>query len=191
MVGARCPAVRTFSDRKMSHRFVINDSFRGDFCLLYPPYIIAIASLYLSVLLHGNTRAKLSDGTEDPIGRRTRSAGNAPAVSIRERLLDFLSGLNVSLETVSRVCQQMLNMYALWDNLADGSEGDEKRRNDRKLPGSASGLIPLGSEPKNKYLEKDLVMKLSEKRIQRESDLAHPPDGQPAVNHLMDRISVL
>ncbi|KAG8913482.1 RNA polymerase II holoenzyme cyclin-like subunit [Tulasnella sp. 417] len=168
--------------------FVINDSYRGELCLQYPPYLIAIAALYLSVLLHGNTRQRLSESFEDPATiRRTRSTGSAgPVVSTRDRLLDFLAGVNVSLETISRICQHMLSMYALWDILTDGSDGDEKRRHDRKLPGTATGLIPLGDR-RNVYTEKAIVEKLFQMREKRESDLAHPADARPPDNKLMER----
>lgn len=168
---------------------MINDSYRGELCLLYPPYLIAIAALYLSVLLHGNTRQRLSESFEDPatIRRTTRSAGPGPVVSTRDRLLDFLAGLNVSLETISRICQHMLSMYALWDILTDGTDGDEKRRHDRKAPGLATGLIPLGDR-RNVYTEKALVEKLMQMRERRESDLAHPADARPPDNKLMEKV---
>ncbi|KAG8983333.1 hypothetical protein FRB90_006120, partial [Tulasnella sp. 427] len=129
---------------------------------------------------------RLSESTEDPNAavRRTRSA--VPVVPTRDRLLDFLAGLNVSLETISRICQNMLSMYALWDIVADGSDGDEKRRHDRKLPGNVTGLIPLGDR-RVVYTEKALVEKLFQMREKRESDLAHPPDARPPVNKLMEK----
>ncbi|KAG8905135.1 RNA polymerase II holoenzyme cyclin-like subunit [Tulasnella sp. 403] len=176
--------------------FVINDSYRGDLCLLYPPYLIAVASLYLSVLLHGNTRAKLAVTYEDPaasVSRRTRSStangtSNTQHVSERERLLDFLAGLNVSLETISRICQHMLSLYALWDTLYDGTDADESRKREKKLPGTATGLIPRGDR-RSVYSEKDLVEKLHQMRQRREADLAHPTDGRPtAANKLLERV---
>lgn len=33
-------------------RFVLNDSYRSDACLLYPPHVIAIAAIYLAFSLH-------------------------------------------------------------------------------------------------------------------------------------------
>lgn len=37
-------------------RFLINDTYRSDICLLYPPHLIAIAALYLTCVLHPITR---------------------------------------------------------------------------------------------------------------------------------------
>jgi hypothetical protein len=81
----------------------------------------------------------------------------------------------------------MLSMYALWDTLADGTESDEKRRSLRMLPGTTTGLIPLGNN-RRIYGEQALVEKLQTMREKRESDLAHPADGRPPVNKLMERL---
>lgn len=160
-----------------------------------------MAALYLSILLHGNTRAKLSETLEEDATssapRRTRAAaaaansaagtmGNQPG-QVREQILDFLAGLNVSLETVGIICQRMLSMYALWDQISDNSELDTKRRQERKPPGTASGIMPHG-DTRVVCQEKDLVEKLLSMRERRESDLAHPPDGRPQVNKYMERI---
>lgn len=187
--------------RYLSSRFVINDSYRSDICLLYPPYLIAVAALYLSVLLHGNTRAKLSETLEEDassqVSRRTRAStaaannGGAPIASqpgqVREQILDFLAGLNVSLESIGVICQRMLSMYALWDQLSDGSDPDLKRRTERRLPGTATGIMPHGDR-RIVYPERDLVEKLLSMRERRDYDAAHPPDARPHVNKLMDRI---
>ncbi|KAG8865323.1 RNA polymerase II holoenzyme cyclin-like subunit [Tulasnella sp. 330] len=181
--------------------FVINDSYRSDICLLYPPYLIAVAALYLSVLLHGNTRAKLSETLEeDPtsqISRRTRASTAAANTAgapmsgqpgqVREQILDFLAGLNVSLETVGVICQRMLSMYALWDQLSDGSEADQKRRHERRLPGTATGIMPHG-DVRVVYTEKDLVEKLLSMRERRESDLSHPPENPPDNRGYLERL---
>ena len=34
-----------------SYRYVINDSYRTDLCLLYPPYLVALAALYVATVL--------------------------------------------------------------------------------------------------------------------------------------------
>ncbi|TFK63986.1 cyclin-like protein [Pluteus cervinus] len=39
--------------------FIINDTYRSDLCLLYPPHLIAIAAIYLTLILHAPTRTTL------------------------------------------------------------------------------------------------------------------------------------
>ncbi|KAG8931243.1 RNA polymerase II holoenzyme cyclin-like subunit [Tulasnella sp. 419] len=187
--------------------FVINDSFRGDLCLQYPPYLIAIASLYMAVLLHGNTRAKLSETFEDTSNsqaqqhrHRTRSTTAAASsntnatnivtahhVPIRDQILDFLAGLNVSLELIAKIVQQILSVYALWDTLSDGSEQDATRRANREVPGLKTGLTPHGNRRKVIH-EKDLVTLILSMKERRDQDLLHPPEGKPLDNNrLMER----
>lgn len=56
----------------------------------------------------------------------------APAApSPRDEIINFLAGLNVSLELVANVCQQMMSMYDLWDCFTDLSDQDRNRREAR------------------------------------------------------------
>ena len=38
------------------NRFIINDTYRSELCLLYPPHMIAIAAIYLTLVLNDKTR---------------------------------------------------------------------------------------------------------------------------------------
>lgn len=40
-------------------RFVLNDTYRTDLLLLYPPHLIAVASIFLALVLHDPSREKL------------------------------------------------------------------------------------------------------------------------------------
>jgi len=42
-------------------RFLINDTYRSDICLLYPPHLIAIAALYLTCVLQPSVRQANAD----------------------------------------------------------------------------------------------------------------------------------
>jgi cyclin-C len=37
-------------------RFIINDTYRSDLCLIHPPHIIAIAALYVAIITHEDTK---------------------------------------------------------------------------------------------------------------------------------------
>ncbi|KDQ65171.1 hypothetical protein JAAARDRAFT_117818 [Jaapia argillacea MUCL 33604] len=43
--------------------FIINDTYRSDLCLLYPPHLIAIAAIYLALVLHTPTRTLIQSQT--------------------------------------------------------------------------------------------------------------------------------
>lgn len=47
----RTIANTTHDSRFLLSRYVVNDSYRTDLCLLYPPYLIAIAALYVASVL--------------------------------------------------------------------------------------------------------------------------------------------
>lgn len=47
-----------------SFRFLINDTYRSDICLLYPPHLIAIAALYLTCIFQPQTRRAHVEWTE-------------------------------------------------------------------------------------------------------------------------------
>ena len=40
----------------VTYRFIINDTYRSEICLLYPPHMIAIAAIYLTLVLNDKTR---------------------------------------------------------------------------------------------------------------------------------------
>ncbi|THG94762.1 hypothetical protein EW026_g6771 [Hermanssonia centrifuga] len=39
--------------------FIINDTYRSDLCLIYPPHLIAIAAIYLTLVFHESTHESL------------------------------------------------------------------------------------------------------------------------------------
>jgi cyclin C len=68
-------------------RFVINDTFRSELCLLYPPHLIAVASIYLAFSL--NPPAPVGEGTptaENSVdGSSPSSSGVSAPVASRTR----------------------------------------------------------------------------------------------------------
>lgn len=144
-------------------RFIVSDSYRTELCLLYPPYIIAIAAVYMTCVLHSSISQKLhpipaNRAVATAAGAATASSSSSkkrpaspipqdlpqsaqtfegatsslPAeVTPRDQILNFLAGLNVSLELIAHVCQQLLSLYDLWDTFTDHSENDKSRRTAR------------------------------------------------------------
>jgi len=72
-------------------RFV-NDSFRTDACLLYPPFMIALAALHMASVLHGKD------------------------------LRGWFSELSVDMDKIQEITRQQLNLYELWKNYDEKKE---------------------------------------------------------------------
>ena len=124
------------------HRFIINDAYWTELPLLYPPYLIAIASLYLSLVLHPGTaqhvdaavRKRKASGPPEPnegsatqpeaSDRDPDPPGPAPE-TMPENMLAFLAHLNVSLPLVAEIAQALLANYALWRRVRAGRPGSD------------------------------------------------------------------
>ncbi|ORZ16414.1 cyclin-like protein [Absidia repens] len=75
--------------------FILNDSYRTDVCLLHPPHMIALAALYLTVVLNH------ADFTPGSLGDRTD-------------MRQWFADLNVQIETVVEISQEILSIYEVW-----------------------------------------------------------------------------
>lgn len=75
--------------------FIVNDSYRTDVCLLYPPHMIALAAIYLTVVLH---HADFEPG----------SAGD------RMDMAQWFADLNVDMEGIVEITQEILAIYEVW-----------------------------------------------------------------------------
>ena len=126
-----------------------------------------------------------------PKEQEDRPPLSAVPVSPRDEIINFLAGLNVSLELIGSVCQQIMAMYALWDTFTDQSEQDTSRRAERRETlrqfYSYRGMSP----PPEKELitEKDVVAIVLRMRADRENNPTQSPSGRLlAVNKRMERI---
>ena len=116
-----------------SDRFVINDTFCSQLCLLYPPHLIAIAAIYLSLVLHDSARTILNQSappsqktTPQPrrSSRQASHAGLEAAKKPNQDPISFLSELNVSLPLIATITQEIISMYALWERYQEGPSFD-------------------------------------------------------------------
>ncbi|KAJ7983089.1 cyclin-like protein [Mycena polygramma] len=170
--------------------FIVNDSYRSELCLLYPPHLIAIAAIYLTCIFHGETNknvaAVLASGSAgaaasaaaDPAPRRS-SRQAAERKKPAQDPLAFLAELNVSLPLVATIAQEILTMYTLWDRYKeDGSAAD---------PGSpAKGTATPDSRGEDvavvtPALLTAVLLKMREARFH---DMAQP---SRAVNKMLER----
>lgn len=143
--------------------FILNDTYRSELCLLYPPHIIAIAALYLTLILHRPTRDIIltqlpSENGERPHQstqppeqtaptpqprRSSRQAHHAstPAEPPKKPQdpINFLAELNVSLPLIATVSQEIISLYTLWDRYKeDDAPKTSREQAQSPLTGSAS-----------------------------------------------------
>ncbi|KIY69116.1 C/H/G cyclin [Cylindrobasidium torrendii FP15055 ss-10] len=133
---------------------VINDTYRGTFCLRYPPHLIAIAAIYVTHVIHPATRDEVFSNLESasesaPPRRSTRTHGAQPKSM---DALTFLTDLNVSLPVVATIAQEILALYATWDRY----KGDVlPNASGRSSPGSK--MSSQGGTPGTDISEGSLV----------------------------------
>ncbi|KAF8164749.1 cyclin-like protein [Crassisporium funariophilum] len=114
---------------------IVNDTYRSQLCLLYPPHLIAIAAIYLTFILHPPSRPDGSQSSEQEAPsegspeqpaptrqprRSSRQANHAPTATAAspkkpQDPIAFLSDLNISLPLVATISQEIVSLYTLWD----------------------------------------------------------------------------
>lgn len=147
-------------------RFIVNDTYRSELCLLYPPHLIAIAAIYLTLIVHQPTRAIVvthlpSESQSQPSSnpqpqpssvsapqprRSSRQASNAsfPAESHKKSPQDpitFLAELNISLPLIATIAQEIISLYSLWDRYTEDAIPDAPKtsRDQAASPFTGSG----------------------------------------------------
>ncbi|KAF8499315.1 cyclin-like protein [Gautieria morchelliformis] len=185
--------------------FIINDTYRSDLCLIYPPHLIAIAAIYLTCILHPSTRNSIhaqsasravasSSSTSAPrrSSRQATQSSNAapPKGKGKERQIDtvgWLAGLNVSMPLIATIAQEIISLYCLWDRFSDdhGSEsarGTVGATRKGKVVSLAMEVVYDEEEdgkPKKVTTSLSLTKVWKRMRQSREADFSHPASGQP------------
>ncbi|KAF9457251.1 cyclin-like protein [Collybia nuda] len=139
--------------------FIINDTYRSDLCLLYPPHIIAIAALYLTFILnpsmrdtvlphlpteHEHSRASMpqqSSAAPQPRRSSRQAHHTAPTDSPKKPQdpIAFLADLNVSLPLIATVSQEIISLYSLWDRYKEDAMSEAPRHNRDQAQSPFSG----------------------------------------------------
>ncbi|KIK42115.1 hypothetical protein CY34DRAFT_84145 [Suillus luteus UH-Slu-Lm8-n1] len=189
---------------------IINDTYRSDLCLLYPPHLLAITALYLAVVLHGPTRELLQQRSHSveatPVHsspRRSSRQSSSTSLSHGKKpsqdFVAFFAELNVSMPLVATIAQEIISLYTLWERYLEDSDLVDSARNAfyghaQTQPGAShSGVStpveslddaqrPHGATPTF------LLQVLTRMRENRLSDMAHASSGRPvAVNKMLER----
>ncbi|KAF4600437.1 cyclin family protein [Pleurotus pulmonarius] len=182
--------------------FIINDTYRSDICLLYPPHVIAIAAIYLTFILDKNARATItpllqsseSSSPDLPQPRRSsRQASHADASKKVQDPIDFLAGLNVSFPLVATIAQDIIALYTRWERYKEDDRpspfGSLNAGMKRSLSHSNAGTPREASVGADAIVTpgflSGLLLKMREARW---TDIAHPGSGRPvAVNKMLER----
>ena len=134
-------------------RLLINDLYRTDLCLIYPPHLIAIAAVMVTLAYHTSTRPLIQQAHNErtsgsshksqasPQPRRSGRTGHSDKEKDKkppQDVIGFLAGLNVSMSTVGTIVQEILSFYTLWDLFAD-EKGQDTSKSGQS---STSNLLP-------------------------------------------------
>ncbi|KAK7031217.1 RNA polymerase II holoenzyme cyclin-like subunit [Paramarasmius palmivorus] len=193
--------------------FIINDTYRSELCLIYPPHLIAIAAIYLTFVLHQPTQAAIAHllpsmsgtkssptppTTEEPSGPRRSSRQHTVEPKKQQDPIAFLAGLNVSMQHVATIAQEIISLYCLWDRYKEDSSPDAgSSASKQRVRGSGGSRAPsedgsvssgTSGETETVATQAFLTKLLLRMREQRIADMSHPPNGKPvAVNKMLER----
>ncbi|GAW01245.1 cyclin-like protein [Lentinula edodes] len=126
--------------------FIINDTYRSELCLIYPPHLIAVTAIYLTLVLHTPTQNSIahllpyspafnSDSSNSgepsqttPHPRRSsRTSDSSSKHANQQDPIDFLANLNVSLSAIATIAQEIISMYSLWNRYREDVTAEEMR----------------------------------------------------------------
>ena len=90
-------------------RFIINDTYRSKFCLLYPLHMITIATIYLTLVLNDKTcnaiqvQAAPAPSPHCSSRMNSGSAHRKPTPAQQQDFVGFMASLHVSLPMVAMI----------------------------------------------------------------------------------------
>ena len=131
---------------KLSHQaddlssFVINDTYRTDVHLLYPPYVIALAVLYIGFCFVAKNNPT-GTGTRTTRGSSFQVTNLATSVETNEVLglgspprgiAEFFASFEVSLPVLFACVQDIIVLYPIWEAFEPMSRGTTEVRPEKK-----------------------------------------------------------
>jgi len=179
---------------KTTFRSVINDTYRSDLCLLYPPHLLAITALYLTLVLHAPTRDLVlqksspnlaNDPHASTLRRSSRQASASSTESKKQQdIIGFFAGLNVSMSLVSTIAQEMISLYSAWERFREDGDASDTAR------GAFQAQTHAGSPYSSTASVGNLKRTLSESRSGSHSRVGTPSEGTKESGN-MDGVSVV
>lgn len=184
MVG---PSRIAIAPRANDCRFILNDTYRTDLSLLYPPYLIALAALYLSFSLEDKSPRdpfRVRGQTVSSLDRTSLSSSTATEGTSRpvmDRLITrakaagYFADFAISLPTMLTIVQEIISLYPLWEEL----EGKAASRVAPQTVDLTQDSTTNITQPKiNDSLKESEVIPMIQKMHRlRAVDLLHPADA--------------
>ncbi|KAF8456927.1 RNA polymerase II holoenzyme cyclin-like subunit [Terfezia claveryi] len=103
---------------------VINDSYLTDLPMLYPPHIIALTAIFLSVVLKASLHATTSSAAAAAVAAATSGSGgnlsSGPGVQSRTvMLIEWYAESGIDMDSIIECTQEIISLYEVWDNSAE------------------------------------------------------------------------
>ncbi|KAI9457287.1 hypothetical protein F5148DRAFT_1222639, partial [Russula earlei] len=101
-------------------RFIIDDMYRSELCLLYPPHMIAITMIYLTLVLNDKMcnaiQAQSVVHTPPPCRSSHTNIGSMhqkPALVLQQDFVGFIVSLRMLLPTVVMIAGDPLTLHTV------------------------------------------------------------------------------
>jgi len=130
-------SLRERQDRLIDVRSIINDTYRSDLCLLYPPHLLAITALYVTLVLHAPTREQIKQKSHVTVSdenhaspRRSSRQASASLLGSKkpQDFIGFFAGLNVSMPLIATIAQEMISLYSMWEQYREDTDASDTAR---------------------------------------------------------------
>ncbi|GHJ89211.1 hypothetical protein NliqN6_5613 [Naganishia liquefaciens] len=168
--------------------FILNDTYRTDLSLLYPPYLIALAALYLSFSLEDKSPRdpfRVRGQTVSSLDRMSLSSSHAvkddnarPVMDrliTRARAAGYFADFAISLPTMLTIVQEIISLYPLWEDL----EGKAVSRGPQTV--DLTQDLTSGNTARTKGVdslrESEVIPMIQRMQRLRAVDLLHPADA--------------
>ncbi|CEJ04958.1 hypothetical protein RMCBS344292_18906 [Rhizopus microsporus] len=74
--------------------FIVNDSYKTDVCLLYPPHLIALSAIYITVVLNQHHHTDMTE----------------------RDMKQWFADLNVDINAIIEITQEIFSVYDIWSD---------------------------------------------------------------------------
>jgi len=92
--------------------------------MLYPPHIIALTAIFLSVVLKTSLHATASSAAAAAVAAATSGSGGnhssgAGPQSRTVMLIEWYAESGIDMDSIIECTQEIISLYEIWDNFAD------------------------------------------------------------------------
>lgn len=95
---------------------LINDSYINDVHLMYPPHVIAVACLFITICIRGKTARSSLSGVGNKVDMALDSDPIMSQEAKQQEIVNrFLAESQVDLEEVMNTVQELITLYDHWD----------------------------------------------------------------------------